>query len=129
MHFVVVKPHVGLATADVYRSWDSIHPPANQRPGDHPISLAQLVYALRHGDLAQVGRALRNELQSAAAALSPWVDRLAEAFGKLGFVGHQLTGSGAAYFGIARHFHHARRLATILRTRQLGLVLVTSSCP
>jgi 4-diphosphocytidyl-2-C-methyl-D-erythritol kinase len=72
---------------------------------------------------------MRNALQQAASSLSPWVDRLRAAFDELDFVGHQLSGSGSAYFGVCRHAQHARRLADILRSRQLGLVYATRSCP
>jgi 4-diphosphocytidyl-2-C-methyl-D-erythritol kinase len=69
-----------------------------------------------------------NRLQEAAATLSPWIERLHRAFDKLDFVAHQLSGSGSAYFGVCRHAGHARRLATILRARHLGLVYATRSC-
>ena len=52
--------------------------------------------------------------------LSTWIGRMQAAFAELDFLGHQLSGSGSAYFGICRHAQHARRLASILKTRQLG---------
>jgi 4-diphosphocytidyl-2-C-methyl-D-erythritol kinase len=126
LHFVVVKPPAGMATSDVYRAWDDLH---KTRESDRRESrLAELVAALRRGDLRNLGEWMGNRLQAAAARLSPWVDQTRAAFARLDFVGHQLTGSGSAYFGVCRHAQHARRLATILRTRQLGLVFETQSC-
>ena len=123
LHFVIVKPPIGLSTADVYRVHDAFISDL-QRPGagNRPISS----WALE--GLTDAGRWMRNRLQAAAATVSPWVERLQAAFDKLDFLGHQLSGSGSAYFGVCRHAQHARRLATILRTQHLGLVYATRSC-
>jgi 4-diphosphocytidyl-2-C-methyl-D-erythritol kinase len=69
-----------------------------------------------------------NALQGAAATLTTWISEVSSVFNQFDFVAHQLTGSGSAYFGVCRHAQHARRLASILRTRQLGLVYATRSC-
>jgi 4-diphosphocytidyl-2-C-methyl-D-erythritol kinase len=123
LHFVVVKPPIGLSTADVYRAHDaSLENSLEPGAGNRPIS------SLALNGRAETGKWMRNRLQAAAAAVSPWVDRLRTAFHKLDFVGHQLSGSGSAYFGVCRHAQHARRLATILRTQPLGLVYATRSC-
>jgi 4-diphosphocytidyl-2-C-methyl-D-erythritol kinase len=123
-HMVIVKPPGDLNTADVYRAYDTLDVSARQRPCNSLPSFARLG---RRGVFA-TGRCMYNGLQPAAAAISPWVERLKVAFDKLGFVAHQLSGSGSAYFGVCRHAQHARRLATILRTQQLGLVYTTRSC-
>jgi 4-diphosphocytidyl-2-C-methyl-D-erythritol kinase len=124
LHFIVVQPPDGLSTADVYRAFDALEPTP---PGDEPERLHYIgptIAGLRRRNLDWV----RNALQAAAASLSPWVERMRAAFGRLDFLAHQLSGSGLAYFGICRHARHARRLASILRTWQLGHVYVTRSC-
>jgi 4-diphosphocytidyl-2-C-methyl-D-erythritol kinase len=126
LHFVIVKPPVGLSTADVYRAIDGL--PTAEKYDRRPDNLAELVAAIERGDLRNLGHWMGNRLQAAATRLSPWVDRVRAAFTRLDFLGHQLTGSGTAYFGVCRHAQHARRLATILRARQFGLVFVTQSC-
>jgi 4-diphosphocytidyl-2-C-methyl-D-erythritol kinase len=130
LNVVIVKPTDGLATADVYRAWDNrntaVEKTASTDRGPRPVS--ELVAALRRGDLTAIGRTMINHLQSAAASLSPAIERIHAAFARLDFVGHQLTGSGTAYFGICRHAQHARRLAAILRTLQLGLVYTARTC-
>jgi 4-diphosphocytidyl-2-C-methyl-D-erythritol kinase len=125
-HCVIVKPAAGLPTSGVYDTWDSLHGDSNVEPRDGRLS--ELVTTLRDGNLNQLGRWMDNGLQAAAARLSPWVDRMRAAFAQLDLVAHQLTGSGSAYSGVCRHAQHARRLASILRTRQLGSVFVTQSC-
>jgi 4-diphosphocytidyl-2-C-methyl-D-erythritol kinase len=126
-HFVVVKPPVGLSTSEVYRAVDELpcSPESHAKSGS---ALANLLQGLRSCGAMNAGRRMRNALQHAASSLSPWVERLRAAFDRLDFVGHQLSGSGTAYFGVCRHAQHARRMANILRTRQLGLVYATRSC-
>jgi 4-diphosphocytidyl-2-C-methyl-D-erythritol kinase len=119
----VVKPAESLSTSDVYRAYDSL-----DDVGTAGVPLNQLVGKLSMGGCRSIGRWMRNGLQQAASALSPAVGKLRQAFAELDFAGHQLTGSGSAYFGVCRHAQHARRLANILRSRQLGLVYVTRSC-
>jgi 4-diphosphocytidyl-2-C-methyl-D-erythritol kinase len=125
MHFVVVKPPHDLSTANVY------HKHASLTAADPSQDLTPLRRVIQSGAPSQWGSPyhwMLNRLQRAAASLSPWVDRLAAAFDSLDFVRHQLSGSGTAYFGVCRHARHANRLASILRTRQLGLVFATRSC-
>ncbi len=123
----IVKPPTALATADVYRALDRL-PVGSERPGlQIERSLAALTEALRRGTIQDLGEWMGNRLQTAAAGLSPWIDRVRAAFTEFDFLGHQLSGSGSAYFGICRHPRHARRLATILKMRQLGHVYVIRS--
>lgn len=113
LHFVVAKPPAGLSTAAVYKAC---------RPEASATGVAALVDALRSGRLDQIGSALRNGLQAAAESLSPWIERLRAEFARLPFLGHQMSGSGTSYFGLCRHAHQARQLATLLRSRGLGQV-------
>jgi 4-diphosphocytidyl-2-C-methyl-D-erythritol kinase len=123
LHFVIVKPPGGLSAADVYRSYDRLSD--SERSKIEPPHFWSIFAGRRWGDMVQW---MRNRLESAAAALAPWVAQARAIFGRLDFVAHQLSGSGTAYFGVCRHAQHARRLANILRTRQLGLVYATRSC-
>jgi 4-diphosphocytidyl-2-C-methyl-D-erythritol kinase len=127
LHFVLVKPPVGLNSGAVYGAYDA-RPDNRDEESDRNRGLAAFVAGLSRGKGFDVCRQMQNALQNAASSLSPWVDRLRMVFDELDFVGHQLSGSGSAYFGVCRHAHHARRLASILRTRQLGLVYATRSC-
>jgi 4-diphosphocytidyl-2-C-methyl-D-erythritol kinase len=127
LDFVIVKPPVSLATAEVYGALNRL--PAGDPPARESAErrLASLTGAIRRRELGKLRRWMGNHLQAAAAILSDWIDRVREAFAGLDSLAHQLSGSGSAYFGVCRHARHARRLATVLRTRQLGLVFVTRS--
>jgi 4-diphosphocytidyl-2-C-methyl-D-erythritol kinase len=126
LHFVVVKPPADLSTADVYRTYDAI----GEAGRDHESSrIEDAAAALRGGRLLQLAAAMRNMLQGAAARLTPWIEQARAAFAELDFLAHQLSGSGSAYFGLCRHARHAHRLASVLKTRGVGLVYSLRSCP
>ena len=118
LNFVVVRPPAGLSTREVYQSC---------RPADQPVSIQPMLRALRNGDLAAAGKLLANRLQPVAERLSPWVSKLKHELGRLDCLGHQMTGSGSGYFGFCRHARHARRVAQILRGRNVGRVFRATS--
>ena len=119
MHFVLVRPPEGLATAAVY---------AAARVSDRPRETGPLMDAFKRGDCEETGRRLWNRLQPAAKSLSPWVARLEEEFVRLGLSGHAMSGSGTSYFGICRSARHARRIAGRLRAKGIGVVFAVRSC-
>jgi len=123
IHVVVVKPPVGLSAADVYRAHDSLE--SNSAGAARGRLSGEMVATIVRG--AETGAWMCNRLQAAAAAVSDAIDRVRAAFARLDFVAHQLSGSGSAYFGVCRNGQHARRLASILRMQQLGLVYATRS--
>ncbi len=119
LDFVVARPPAGLATAAVYGAC---------RPAERPRPLDPLLDALRCGDRARGGELLWNRLQPAAEQLSPWIARLREAFANQDFLGHGMSGSGTAYFGLCRHARHARRLARRLLSGGIGSVFAVQTC-
>jgi 4-diphosphocytidyl-2-C-methyl-D-erythritol kinase len=125
LFFVIVKPAAALSAGEVYRAHDSLSGQTSQVVGGQ---LNRLVAKLYRGGLHDAGMWMHNRLQEAANILSPCIEKLHRVFAEFDFIAHQLTGSGSAYFGICRHAAHARRLASILRTRQLGFVYATRSC-
>jgi 4-diphosphocytidyl-2-C-methyl-D-erythritol kinase len=120
LHFVVVKPPASLSTAAVFGAWKA--------SGAPPGGVATLIESLRGGALAEAGRRMANRLEMAAAALSPWIERILGVLAKQSLSGHLMTGSGSACFGLARSARHARRVARLLSGRELGSVFATSSC-
>lgn len=119
LHVVVVRPPVGLATAEVFRAC---------QVADRPHTIDALRGALERGNTAQVARLLHNRLQEPAESLSPWIGRVRRAFEAFDCLGHQMSGSGTSYFGICRHARHALRVASHLRARALGSVFAARSC-
>jgi 4-diphosphocytidyl-2-C-methyl-D-erythritol kinase len=119
LNFVVVRPPEGLATAAVY---GVCQPPAS------PRRLQPLLAALRQGNTSQAGCLLFNRLQAAAEQLSPWIGRLARLMAAEVCLGHGMSGSGTAYFGLFRSALEARRAARRLRSRGVGSVVAARSC-
>ncbi|MDR3632818.1 MAG: 4-(cytidine 5'-diphospho)-2-C-methyl-D-erythritol kinase [Isosphaeraceae bacterium] len=123
LHFVLVCPEVGLSTADVYRH---VTPPARPRP------IGPVVQALAGGGTAALGSCLFNRLQSPAEELAPVLrhvrDGLAELVGP-SLDGSLMSGSGSAYFGLARDRGAAEDAARRLETLGLGRVRVVTSGP
>ncbi|MDA7951134.1 MAG: hypothetical protein MPJ24_06560 [Pirellulaceae bacterium] len=115
---VVVKPPVGLSTAEVY---------GRCTVSKNPVLGRSLVARLSADTGKPRGRLLRNQLQAAASQLTPWVQRLTKYFDHLGCVGHQMSGSGTSYFGICRSSRHARQVAARLRARNVGIVFCTTT--
>ncbi|GIW95864.1 MAG: 4-diphosphocytidyl-2-C-methyl-D-erythritol kinase [Pirellulaceae bacterium] len=112
-HFVVVRPVVGLSTAEVYRRC---------RLPSQPRSIQPTLEAFCSGDPVQLGKTLFNRLQEAARQINPWIARLEKLLARCGFLGFQMTGSGSSFFGLCRHARHARRAAAWLRSMGIGAV-------
>lgn len=119
---VVVQPPAALGAGQVYQSLD-----VTSLPRCSPEGLSELVFALRRGELAAAGRLMLNHLQSPAERLAPAVAAVAQAFTRAGVLAHQMTGSGAAYFGLCQSLRQARCVAAKLRQQGLGWVNVTTT--
>jgi len=125
LHFVVVKPKVGLSTADVFAQ---LRDEARATARSSSARLKRLLEALGRGAVGEAGRLMTNRLESAAARLTPWIDRLRGEFARCGCLGHFMTGSGSAYVGVMRSARQTRSIACLLAGMDLGNVLATSSC-
>jgi len=128
MHFVVVKPPTCLSTAEVFSQWDQRRENSLKGVRSTDGGLGTLIGLLRSGALAQAGRKMLNRLESVAETISPWIDRLRYELSKHGFCGQLMTGSGSAFFGLARSATQARRAARLLAGKDLGNIVATSSC-
>ena len=118
IHFVVIRPPVGMATAQVY---------SRCRPARQPHSIDPLLAAVKSADFGAVGRQLFNRLEATAIEISPWIQRLQLQLGRLDLPGFGMSGSGSSFFGICRHHRHAHRVARMLRTAGVGQVFSASS--
>lgn len=106
LHLVLAKPQSGLSTAGVYKGCT---------PEPHGPSAENWLRDWQRGTLTGAAQGLHNSLQTPAEILNADVTRLRDRFSELPVCGHQLTGSGSAYFGICRDARQARRLAANLR--------------
>ncbi len=122
-HIVLVCPAVGLSTAEVYQHL--VVP-------DRPRSIRPTLEALASGDGAALGASLFNRLQTTAEQIRPELRQARDAMEALGpaLDGHLMSGSGSAYFGLARGHRAAEDAARHLDSLGLGRVrVVTSGLP
>jgi 4-diphosphocytidyl-2-C-methyl-D-erythritol kinase len=120
LHFVLVCPPVGVSTADVYGNLDS---PERPRP------IGPVLEALARKDTTALGRTLFNRLQPTAEWIRPELTPVRDALANLGppiLDGHLMSGSGSAYFGLARDLTAAKDAARRLDTLGLGRVRVVT---
>jgi 4-diphosphocytidyl-2-C-methyl-D-erythritol kinase len=123
LNVVLACPPAGLSTAAVYRG---VTVPAN------PVTPEPLRRALEDGRAEAIGRELFNRLQPVAEGLCPEVAALRRLFATIAPAGHALSGSGSAYFALARTRRDAHRLARLVRREYDGpglRVVVTRTIP
>lgn len=90
-HWVFALADGGLSTPEVYRTCDRLRA---DRTVPRPAADAALMAALRAGDAAALGAALRNDLQPAAISLRPELRRTLRAGEEAGALAGIVSGSG-----------------------------------
>ncbi len=128
MHFVLVKPPVGLATPEVFGRLERGELMNTEQAAVSSARLTLLIEALRRGALAEAGRWMVNRLEPAARQLTPWIARLRSVLAPYGCLGLLMTGSGTTYVAVMWSARQARRIARVLAGMNLGNVFATSSC-
>ena len=119
LHFVVVRPSTGLSTADVYRQC---------RVGTHSNhQIDRLVHNLASGHLHSLSTLMLNDLQAPAEKLNSEILILKDYFSKQSVLGHMMSGSGTAYFGVCQNRAHASQIAARLRSTVKGHVFVVQN--
>ena len=104
--FVVVMPSVGVSTPEAFARYDTMGSPV------HPDCEAQ-EQAIRKNDLAAVCAAAGNALEHCSGAVE--TPAICEILRANGAITAQMTGSGAAVFGIFADDAQARAAAAVLR--------------
>lgn len=97
---VLVCPMLGLSTAEVYS-----HLKLKSNACDSPRSIAPMLEAFASGEPEAIGPCLFNRLQGVAETIAPQLTQIRDALANLGpslLCGSLMSGSGSAYFGLAR---------------------------
>jgi len=105
LHLVLVKPAVGLSTAEVYRN---VQLPEVPQTGE----AIRTAFQQGKGNSAAIAGQLFNRLQSSAFGLQPLVATLYEQLNTCGPLGGLLSGSGSSLFALCRDRQDARRVAS-----------------
>jgi 4-diphosphocytidyl-2-C-methyl-D-erythritol kinase len=106
LDLVIVKPPVGLSTAEVYRR---VTVPSS------PVSGEAVRRAVRSGDVEQIAQSLHNRLQQPAFALRPEVADVYSRLSGCGPLGCLMSGSGSSVFAVCRDRSDAARVADRFR--------------
>jgi 4-diphosphocytidyl-2-C-methyl-D-erythritol kinase len=110
-HWVLAFADGELSTPSVYAKTDQLRGNAIV-PG--PALDAELMAALRAGDPVRVGKALSNDLQSAALTMFPALRKTLDAGKEFGALGALVSGSGPTCLFLARNSERALSLAVSL---------------
>ena len=131
LHFVVAKPASGLSTPAVFHNWASTsgNPSSVEQPRFGQPTLDGFVNSLARHDVGDTARRLHNGLQAPAESLNGDVRHVRRLFERLPVIGHQMSGSGSAYFGICASHCQALRIASRLRAAGVPWVQAAQSCP
>lgn len=102
----------GLSTAAVFKHFDATvqAPPAADMPPE------QLLAALEAGDVAEVSRHIRNDLQATAIDLRPELGQLIDLAKKAGALAAMVSGSGPTVAALSSSRAAAERVAQCWRT-------------
>lgn len=104
--FVIVKPEIGMSTAESYRIYDE-HAAAGFEHGDFSV----MSTALEAADVSAVGKALYNALE---CTVPDSVLKIKQALLNAGALGALMTGSGTAVFGIFESIEQAAEAKSAL---------------
>lgn len=116
LHWVLAIADEGLSTPAVYAECDRLR--AQERVAE-PVVSESLMQGLRSGDAQAVGRALANDLQSAALSLRPELGQVLQAGDDLGALGGIVSGSGPTLAFIVADEERALDLAVGLMSTGL----------
>ncbi|MDH3519573.1 MAG: 4-(cytidine 5'-diphospho)-2-C-methyl-D-erythritol kinase [Myxococcales bacterium] len=94
---LLVNPGVALATAEVYRAFDALHPGWSRAPAPAPDGRALADPRTRAERLAGW---VDNDLASAALRLCPAIGRVRQRLQELGALAVGMSGSGATLYGV-----------------------------
>lgn len=119
-HVIIVKPHKGLSTKDVYEKYDTI--PEEER--EHP-DISALIEAIKIGDEQKMFENMKNGLYKPASLLCPVISGILNDFKKMGFPLYSMTGSGNACFALSKDLEQIEKARNYFTS--LNYITITAS--
>lgn len=119
-HVIIVKPHKGLSTKDVYEKYDTI--PEEKR--EHP-DISALIDAIKIGDEQKMFENMKNGLYKPASLLCPVISGILNDFKKMGFPLYSMTGSGNACFALSKDLEQIEKAKNYFTS--LNYITITAS--
>lgn len=119
-HVIIIKPHKGLSTKDVYEKYDTI--PEEER--EHP-DISALIEAIKIGDEQKMFENMKNGLYKPASLLCPVISGILNDFKKMGFPLYSMTGSGNACFALSKDLEQIEKARNYFTS--LNYITITAS--
>lgn len=119
-HVIIIKPHKGLSTKDVYEKYDTI--PEEER--EHP-DISALIEAIKIGDEQKMFENMKNGLYKPASLLCPVISGILNDFKKMGFPLYSMTGSGNACFALSKDLKQIEKAKNYFTS--LNYITITAS--
>lgn len=119
-HVIIIKPHKGLSTKDVYEKYDTI--PEEER--EHP-DISALIEAIKIGDEQKIFENMKNGLYKPASLLCPVISGILNDFKKMGFPLYSMTGSGNACFALSKDLEQIEKAKNYFTS--LNYITITAS--
>lgn len=119
-HVIIIKPHKGLSTKDVYEKYDTI--PEEER--EHP-DISALIDAIKIGDEQKMFENMKNGLYKPASLLCPVIFGILNDFKKMGFPLYSMTGSGNACFALSKDLEQIEKAKNYFTS--LNYITITAS--
>lgn len=119
-HVIIIKPHKGLSTKDVYEKYDTI--PEEER--EHP-DISALIDAIKIGDEQKMFENMKNGLYKPASLLCPVISGILNDFKKMGFSLYSMTGSGNACFALSKDLEQIEKAKNYFTS--LNYITITAS--
>ncbi len=119
-HVIIIKPHKGLSTKDVYEKYDTI--PEEER--EHP-DISALIEAIKIGDEQKMFENMKNSLYKPASLLCPVISGILNDFKKMGFPLYSMTGSGNACFALSKDLEQIEKAKNYFTS--LNYITITAS--
>lgn len=119
-HVIIIKPHKGLSTKDVYEKYDTI--PEEER--EHP-DISALIEAIKIGDEQKMFENMKNGLYKPAGLLCPVISGILIDFKKMGFPLYSMTGSGNACFALSKDLEQIEKAKNYFTS--LNYITITAS--
>lgn len=119
-HVIIIKPHKGLSTKDVYEKYDTI--PEEER--EHP-DISALIEAIKIGDEQKMFENMKNGLYKPSSLLCPVISGILNDFKKMGFPLYSMTGSGNACFALSKDLEQIEKAKNYFTS--LNYITITAS--
>lgn len=119
-HVIIIKPHKGLSTKDVYEKYDTI--PEEER--EHP-DISALIDAIKIGDEQKMFENMKNGLYKPASLLCPVISGILNDFKKMGFPLYSMTGSGNTCFALSKDLEQIEKAKNYFTS--LNYITITAS--